>query len=995
MDYTDIQKHAIYARGANMLVSAAAGSGKTSVLTTRIAQLIVEGADIRRMLVATFTNAAAAEMRTRIAKALAQHADDKRLREQADLVFGANIGTFHSICSRIIRENYNLLGISPGFKILSDREGQMLRQESMNDVLDDSYAAQDPDFLRLVDRYVRRGADDGIAQMVFRLHDFAYAKPDPLGWLDFACGLPYAEYARNAGEDSAAVRGEYEHTMPDVAAICRITKAFGEIFAAKKREKNAADYADLLHGALQVLQSRRYGFDYIFVDEYQDTNPVQEEIIRLLAGENNLFMVGDIKQSIYKFNLADPDIFLRKAADFKNPEFAGELVLMNENFRCAPPVVQAVNGIMQQVMSPELGEIEYGSGEQLLCRNGDAGEVEVLLLETGKEADKNIGEASIIADKIQSVVGRKIFAGGAEKEIRYGDIVLLVRSRNDFVDAVKKVFYSRNIPLVFDLEEKRDIPELDLFVNVLRVIENPSQDVPLLSVLRSYMGGIDENGLASIRLLQKEGPFHLAAKRYAGENTDEAAQKLRAFYGKLEYLKICAVAEDFADFIRIVADTFAFTDYMRCIGGEKHQAFEALLHLCTELGDTLGGSLYSVNRALMNIKKTEGTYVRTKPVSGTDAVRLMTMHHAKGLEFPVVFLCNLNKQFVMRELRSDVPIVIHSELGILPNYADAEKCVCRPTAARAAAVARLKQEFKSEDLRILYVAMTRAKNNLYLCGSMQDAAKANDKWQEYRAGKRAYLEANCMLDWVMGALPEEIPVAISAPREESLLKKPGLDIEALNSELLASGVPDKKIFALPERKKVPAKLSVSEIKKQGRETRIAFRAVTDEDGITGAKLGTLVHAVMEHVSFAEDTAIKAADRLLSREIITREERDAIAEHAGMIDAFFETELAERIRRSPQVIKETPFNLLVPAGELGYSGEIPVTVQGVLDLAFMEGGEWILVDYKTDRVYGDVEPYKQNYKKQLALYANALETITGVPVRERYLCFLRNNLQVLV
>ncbi len=995
MEYTETQKYAIWARNTNMLVSAAAGSGKTSVLTNRIVELIAEGADIRRMLIATFTNAAAAEMRTRIARELGRRAQDARLREQADFVFGASIGTFHSICSRIIRENFNLLGVSPGFKILPDREGQMLRQESMNDVLDDLYAAQDTDFLRLVDRYVRRGADDGIAATVFRLHDFAYAKPDPVGWLDFACELPYAEYAKNAGADSGAVRGEYEHTMPDVRTFAAITKTFGQVFAAKKREKNTLDYADLLHCALKALKVKRYNFDFIFVDEYQDTNPVQEEVVRLLAGENNLFMVGDIKQSIYKFNLADPEIFLRKAQDFKNPEFAGELVLMNENFRCAPPVVRAVNGIMERVMSPELGEIEYGGGEELICRNGDDGEVAVLLLETGKEADKNIGEASMIADKIQAIAGRKISAGGEEKEIRYGDIALLVRSRNDFVDAVKKVFYSRNIPLVFDLEEKRDIPELDLFVNVLRVIENPSQDVPLISVLRSYACGLTENGLAAIRLIHKEGPFYAAAKQYAGEHADETAQKLRAFYNKLEYLKICSVAEDYADFIRLVADSFAFFDYMRCIGGEKHQAFAALLNLCAQLGESLGGSLYSVNRALLNIKKTEGSYVKTKPASGADAVRLMTMHHAKGLEFPVVFLCNLNKQFVMRELHADVPVVIHSELGILPNYVDADQCVCRPTAARTAAVARLKAEFKSEDLRILYVAMTRAKNNLYLCGSVPDAARAHVKWTEYRTGKRAYLESNCMLDWVMGALPEEIPVAPGAPKEELLQKKPVLDLDALNRELLALSVPEKKIISLPTREKVPAKLSVSEIKKQGRETRVAIRAVTDENGITGAKLGTLVHAVMEHIAFGEDTALAAADRLLAREIITREERDAIAAHAEMIDAFFETELAGRIRRSPLVIRETPFNLLVPANELGYAGKIPVTVQGVLDLAFMEDGDWILVDYKTDRVYGDVEPYKQNYKKQLDLYANALQTITGIPVRERYLCFLRNNLQVSV
>ena len=359
MDYTEKQLKAIGTRGNSVLVSAAAGSGKTSVLTARIVSLISEGADIRNMLIATFTNAAAGEMKTRIASALLKAGDEKRMREQSELVMNANIGTFHSLCSRIIRENYNILGISHSYKILSDRETQILRAESMDDLLDDLYEAQDADFLRIVERYASRGADDAAAKMILKLYDFALAKPDPRGWLDAAGCKPYAEYCALAGGDTPEVRAEYDHTMPDVKALSRLAQSFGDIFSAKKTEKNAFDYDDLLHMALRVLAERSYHFDYIFVDEFQDTNPVQEEIIRRIAREDNLFMVGDIKQSIYKFNLADPDIFLKKAAEFKDPLFAGELLSMNENFRSASPVVDTVNHIMNKVMSPQLGEIEY------------------------------------------------------------------------------------------------------------------------------------------------------------------------------------------------------------------------------------------------------------------------------------------------------------------------------------------------------------------------------------------------------------------------------------------------------------------------------------------------------------------------------------------------------------------------------------------------------------------------------------------------------------
>lgn len=994
MEYTEKQLKAIGTRGKSVLVSAAAGSGKTSVLTARIVSLIREGADIRNMLIATFTNAAAGEMKARIARALLQAGDEKRMREQSELVMTASIGTFHSLCSRIIRENYNILGISHSYKILSDRETQNLRAESMDELLDELYESQDADFLRIVERYANRGADEAAAKMVLKLYDFAMAKPDPRGWLDAAAGKSYEEYCALAGGNTPEIREEYDHTMTDVRALTRMAQDFGEVFAAKKAEKNAFDYDDLLHMALRVLKERSYSFDYIFVDEFQDTNPVQEEIIRRLAREDNLFMVGDIKQSIYKFNLADPEIFLKKAAEFKNPLFEGELLCMNENFRSASPVVDAVNNIMCRVMSPDLGEIEYTPDEMLICKNGDEGGVRVLVCEMKKGADKSAGEASAVADAILGLVGKTLRIGGAEREIRYGDIALLVRARNDFTEAVKNVFYSRNIPLVFDLEEKKDIPELDLFVNVLRIVENPAQDVPLISVLRSFAGGFNENELSAVRLYKKEGPFYAAAEEYAKNVPDGLAAKLRAFYGKIAALKISAAGECFSDFISKAADAFEFDAYMLCISGDKSEAFRKLTDLCAELGEARGGSLYLVNRALADIKKRDGCYVKTKPAGGGDAVRLMTMHHSKGLEFPVVFLCSLHKQFNMRDLFSNAQIVIHSQMGVLPNYVDPEKCVCRPTAARNAAIARLKAEYKSEELRILYVAMTRAKNMLYLCGCVPDGQKAFEKWNEYASGNKRFLESNCMLDWVMGALPPELPVSVAAPEEQAFGAKPAIDFQKLNEDLLAGPIPEKKIVALPARVKIPAKLSVSEIKKQESPLRSHLRAVKNENEITGAKLGTLVHAVMEHIGFSEDNAHAAAERLYAREIISEAERDAIQKNAGMIDAFFTTGLAQRIRRSHKVIKEMPFNVLLPANEVGYESSLPVTVQGVLDLAFMEDGAWVLVDYKTDRLSGgDPGEIQKMYQKQLSLYAKALKKITGISVKQRYLCFLRNNLQI--
>jgi ATP-dependent helicase/nuclease subunit A len=992
MTYTEKQKKAVEISGQSVLVSAAAGSGKTSVLTGRIVSLISKGADIRRMLVTTFTNAAAGEMKARIARALLRHAEDKRMRDQADLVSGAAIGTFHSLCSRIIRENYDLLGISRGFRILDEKETQVLCAESMEEMLEELYEAGEADFLRVVMRYTKRGRDEDIARIVLKLHNFSRSKPDPAGWLSFAETIPYETYCRQAGGDSPQIREEYAHTQPDVACMIRITNRFKEIYAAKKAEKNGADYDDLLHMALRVLRERPYDFDYIFVDEYQDTNPVQEAVIRCIAREDNLFMVGDIKQSIYKFTLADPEIFLKKAAEFKDAALAGELLCMNENFRSARQVVDAVNGIMEKVMSPGLGEIEYTPEERLICKTDSQGNVEALICEAGGAEEKNFREACMIADKIQEMTADP----APENRVRYGDIALLVRSRSAFSDAVKKVFGSRGIPLVFDMEEKKDIPELDLFVNILRMVENPLQDVPLLSVLRTFV--LDENELAAVRLSGFGMPYFEAAGAYAQTHGDAAAQKLRGFFEKIEYLKVCESALPFRDFLEKTSEAFDFRAFMLCASGGKGEAFEALKELILSLAGAREGSLYLVVRALLDLKKREGSYVKIKPAAGKDAVRLMTMHHSKGLEFPVVFLCNLHRRFNMRDLFSNEQILVHSEMGVLPNFVDTEKCVFRPTAAREAAAARLKAEYKSESLRVLYVAMTRAREKLFLCGCVPDAEKAFAGWAEYAAGEKEYAQANCMLDWVMGALPQTVRVSVPEIAAGAADGRRALDLEDLNHALkkeYEQKGPPKEIIFLPRRLKVPAKLSVSEIKKKTEPLRVGVRPVRDESEITGAKLGTLVHAVMEHIGFEADTAQKAAARLFEREIITSAEREAIEKNAGMIDAFFETDLAGRIRSSKKIIKEMPFNVRVPARRVGYESDLFVTVQGVLDLAFKEGDAWVLVDYKTDWVRGDVQEYKKIYENQLSLYADALFAVTGVPVGERWLCFLRGNIQTRV
>lgn len=1104
MKLTEIQAQAVETQTENVLVSAAAGSGKTSVLAKRVARLVESGEDIRAMLVMTFTNAAAAEMRQRIARELrgkAVRTGNGRLYMQAEFVAAADISTFHSFCGKVVRQNYALLGLSPGMRILDEGGMNRMKSEAARALFDDLYEEENADFLRLLARYTRRSDDRTLADYLFRIYDYLMSRPDPFGWAEWsenkngpayiawleerhkesitdciaqaerwiaaaaavsrgteekqfaqdeACAAmlrEMREYARRSGaqdffarygdaklpnivrgmaeERKERIQGMYKearkklkealekarqpflqraeqeltHTQPDVRAMMRLVRAFHERYARNKEETNVLDYADMEHFALRALSDGAVRgmytdtYRHVFVDEYQDTNPVQEEIVRAVSGGGSLFMVGDIKQSIYKFRLADPMIFREKAQEFRTGAASGELILMNDNFRSRRGVIDAVNGIMERVMCEELGEVCYDENERL--RGSTAGGEARLLLCAGTDGERAGNRHSKQAGILAAEIARELSGTVADKQtgkqraVACGDIAVLLRSRSELIYQLKSELDQRGIPCAVDVEQARDIREIELFMNVLRLTDNPCQDVPLLSVLRSYIGGMDEEDFARIRIAcgKEREPFYRSADRYAREEKDETARRLRTFYAKMKFLRTCAAALSLPEFLARAVQETDFETYLACVpgGGMKQGVFAQFIAMASELA-AQENSLYLLLQALREIKRKNGAYLKAAVHTGdADCVHITTIHASKGLEYPIVYIAGLERALTVQDFRNRM--LIHADFGLVTQYIDEEAFVRKETAELELAKRQIRREYLSEELRVLYVAMTRAREKLVLAGSVSDLERARARWQLiHDVGN--YEEARSMLDWIAAANQDGlIPVKVcggTEQTEEQVLPDMQKELERLRG-LSARA----ELLSAEKTAAVPAKVSVSAVK-QAQNIRRFLRPVLPDDGeeITGARLGTLIHSVMEHVVCTGGDAVQAAERMLGNKLLTKQEHSAVLKNREWIDGFLKTPLYVRLRNAKRVLREQPFNLEVEADSIGYEGSGTMLVQGILDLAFLEDG-WVLVDYKTDRVTKEtLAQTAQGYAVQLALYARALAEITGIPVKERYLYFLR-------
>lgn len=582
-------------------------------------------------------------------------------------------------------------------------------------------------------------------------------------------------FAINLGE----MIGELNALKKPMEDLVKLTQKFWVAFQEKKAQKNLLDYNDLEQLTLKILMDQEVAdeikqkYRYIFLDEYQDTNEMQETIIQRIARENNYFMVGDVKQSIYRFRLADPTIFISKYETFGGDDNLGNsLVTLNKNFRSARGVINGVNSIFSRIMTSGLGEINYD--EQAMLNKGlphegpyEKTEIHIIeeklqlkdaedtneYLEVDQEDQTAVEiEALFVAKKIQALVGTRFFDTRHNKEraITYGDFGILMRSVAGRGAVYLKVFGEMGIPTYFDGGTNYyESLEITMILNLLNLMDNQHQDLPLLSVMTSPIGNFSTTECTRLRITHPQGFFYQAVETYQIQETDELSEKLKRFYEKLnrwrDESKLMPV-EDFLWKIYLESGYYAFVGALP--GGEQRQG--NLRILLKRAGDykrsTLKG-LYQFIRFVENMKKHKQDISPPAMVSNTDSVvRLMTIHKSKGLEFPIVFLTGTGKGFNKRSNYSQ--ILFHKDLGICPDYVDLEQRYKHNSLAKEVCKAQSNMEMLSEEMRLLYVGMTRAEEKLYIVGTVKNTEKSQQKWQS-EPDEYHLLNAANLLDWVM------------------------------------------------------------------------------------------------------------------------------------------------------------------------------------------------------------------------------------------------------
>lgn len=898
-------------------------------------------------------------------------------------------------------------------------------------------------------------------------------------------------------------RREMQAVRPVLRDLAALTTAFEEAYTAAKRDRGLVDFSDLEHLCLRIL-SAEAGEDLvpsavarelcawyreIMVDEYQDINGLQEAILTLISGregENHRFLVGDMKQSIYRFRLAEPDLFLHKYRTY--PALAGASggaarLDLSRNFRSRRVIIGAVNDIFGRIMSTATGEMDYderarlyyGAGYPPDPEAGPAGteQVELHIIdrtaapaaatrgpaeEPGEETDEAYetaeAEALLAAARIKRLVGEDSGAGparvydrrqGRYRAVTYRDIVILLRSPKGWANTFVEVFHRAGIPVFADLGTGYfAATEVEAMLSLLTVIDNPRQDIPLAGVLRSPFGGFDARDLAEIRIARPNGDFYACvAAAAAGE--DRLARRLRDFLARLERWRTLARRQPLPELIwQLYRDTGYYEFVGGLPGGAQRQANLRALHSrARQYECTSYRGLFRFLRFIERVREKGEDLGTARPLGeNEDVVRVMSIHRSKGLEFPVVILAGLGKQFNLRDCYEE--LLLHKDLGLAAGVIDPVLRLRYPTLFQHLVRTRLRGELLAEEMRVLYVALTRAREHLILIGT-----GAPDKLFGYAAGGAAVLDryhilkARSFLAWIGIALAGHPAAAARArPAETPAPVPPDVaarwavrftDATALTGAAPAPAAPaaDPEVVArlraaqpvtLPpaedDRDEVrqrlewvyprsaetvrPVKLTATQLRRGTtpgvgddaapltryrpplvRQPRCLLETVP----LTAAEYGTAVHLVMQHIDWAAtspEAVREEVARLAAAGLVSAAQAAAI--DPPVIARFLQSALAARVRRGIAFQREVPFTLRLPAGEFYPDVHVDeyVLVQGVIDGLLTETDGFVLLDYKTDRVPpGEIRAVAERYRGQLDLYARAVQSITGGKVKERY------------
>ena len=1182
--FTPNQQRAIDETDKNILVSAAAGSGKTAVLVERILRVITDKdnqIDIGRLLVVTFTEAAALEMRERILKALNERLivepDNKHIQKQVMLMPKASISTIHSFCNSVLRKNYSALGLDPSFRIGDDIEMDIVKEDVLESIFEREYEQKDEAFYRLLEIYGGRLYDRNLRELILRMYSFCESSLDMRTWiLESAerfnldegwslgdsvwgkmaleqietlisgaiisateaikyCEMPYGPHKYNVAlrDDLELLKHLYnlcskdsfeeirkaldnvaftklasiskkdkvddelkeivknirdkrvKATVKDInekfffkpldlmradiidiysvmKKLCDLVIEFMEGYKEEKLANSMLDFGDLEHYTYQVLSENediaaeyREQFAEIYTDEYQDSNSLQESILSLISKDTGRFMVGDVKQSIYRFRRANPDIFIGKYNSYE--DYGQNLRIdLSTNFRSRANVLASVNFIFRQIMSERAASINYGEAEMLRF-GGQSTEdefddsTELILIETSttseadddsdeeiKELSKAEKEGKAIAAKILELTSKE-----CTNRAEYRDITILMRSLSH-AQAFVKVLTEAGIPTLANTSGGYfDNIEVLTMVALLRVIDNPRQDISLIATLHSPIYSLSADDLAEIRICEPKGDFYSALKVYLnGAQPNEGAKR---FWNDLERWRKLKSQIPVSKLISTIFDESGYFDYISL----SPQAETKKANLNTLFEHALRFEKTSLQGLLRFIHFIEKLMERDsklkEPTSGIseNAVQIMTIHRSKGLEFPICFVSNLGSK--INRMDESASLIMHEDKGLGPIHMSQEPRVKSNTLPRVMLSRLIHEENYAEELRILYVALTRAKSKLILTGCVNSYEKAVKSWAEtinYEHEKlpphivwdaKTYVDfiGACLVRhksfgasellsgnnasvyndesrWsisIINRLDEDLERKDdSAPKIETSSDKVDFDEALYESYLQKIGESFGWEYENIKETIIPSKISISEIKRnyfsrmksdpegaqiEMLEPTFNVPKFASVDSLSPAEKGMAMHTLMEHIDIkatvTQDDINALIDNLVARNLLSDKEARSI--NVSKVYKFISSPLAERMRKATELRKEIPFVLEIDAKEayLPYADAGTLLVHGIIDCYFVEDGRIILVDYKSDYV-GEkgVAALKSQYKVQLDIYRKALEKSFGADVSEAYL-----------
>ena len=1154
---TNEQKAVVENRGGALLVSAAAGSGKTKVLIDRVLKRIAdERCNMDDFLMITFTQAAAAELRgkllERLGEELAKHPEDRHLQRQMSRVYLAQISTVHSFCNSILREYAHFLGLPPDFALGDEQTTLPLRQKAMDRVLERAYQElEEGSDIASALAVLGMGRDDEkLPELIWKLHaslqsyqnvdarleelkqSLCLSPSEDLGktvWgrylieefhaylhsclgkvkraYDIVSSMetlqPYAEafsadivflqelLRMETWEEYGRTEAKFEKlnkiskcTEPEwkervkkirdgmkagvkkyldqfrissreavedmqinsaaLRGLLSLTEQYAQAYTAEKRRRHFLDYNDLEHEALRLLlgkngqpssAAREISERYveIMVDEYQDTNAVQDAIFRAVSKqEQNLFFVGDVKQSIYGFRQANPAIFLEKYKAFKNYESAVDAeprkVLLSDNFRSHPAVLAAANDVFRLTMTERVGGLYYGDREALRAKSTATDmltpPVELHCISTKDiSSDSPVSrveiEAEFVARRIADMLQTEKIPQGEElRPIQPEDIVILFRAMTgapEYLRALER----QGIAAICAEDNLFETEEIIVLRSLLELIDNPHQDIPLLSVLLSPLFCFSTETLAKLRGKQKKGDLYELL-----ETAGEAAsfvQTLTALRNASQSLSLRELLEEIDEklFLRSIYGAMEGGS-QRCAHLERFFAFADSY----ESGDNYG--LPGFLRYLDSVQK-KGISAEVQKTAG--AVRLMTVHKSKGLEFPVVFLADLARQYKFKDAND--MILVDSDLGIASKFYDEKRWLAYPTVASRAISRRKKTGTLSEEMRILYVGMTRAKYRLVMTccfAALDSKLKSLARDLTLPADEILIESVSSTADWIlMTALTHteagelfavggpstvsgvsQYPWKIKYHKGEEYLERTGSAVQD-NEKKTERKLPYLvRPYSNAAATEAPTKLTATQLKGRTLDQEISEGTIQSlpeihlphprfEEGkrpLSAAEKGTAIHLAMQFIRYENCRDFEGVEdelkRLLSKRFLTAQQVEAV--DPGKILAFFRTEIGKRVQNGEKVVREFKFSILEDAEvyDRRLKGE-EILLQGVTDCCLLEKDGLTVLDFKSDRITpGGEKDRAEYYRGQLDAYSRALGRIFNLPVKERILYFFATD-----